>query len=279
MFGYLKLNRHHTPIKIHKAYKNYYCGLCFAMQYSYGQLSRCLISYDVVLIGLLIKSHEQPEQEKLRCFGQKKQKQQFMNDDWKKIASIIILLAAGKLRDNIEDENSLLAKIAYGILKGKIKKAQKENPDIASIVFSGYEQMLSDEKAGKSVVEISEGFSNMMESIYRCVQSVEKINDTEIEYIKAVAGWVYFIDQLDDYKKDIKKGRMNPLVRDKVKNKDYIHNNFYEILGLLQHYYKDILDASSKIQTACVENDILQQILATTIPSMTSEVLAKRSGV
>jgi hypothetical protein len=270
--------KQHTPTQLHKVYKNYYCGMCFAMQYNYGHLSRYLISYDLMIIGLLLKSHEEPECEKLQCFGQKNKKQQFSSDKWKKIAAINILLTAGQLRDNIEDENSLIAKIFFWVFAMKMNKAKECFPKVYSHITTGYDRMLAGEKSGKSIIEISSEFSILMENVYRCIQTDSTACENTVAYIKAVAGWLYFIDQLDDYDKDVKRGRMNPLVRSGISGIEYTDKHFYEILGYIRHYYEKIRNAAAVLSQSCVEDEILQNILLTTIPSMTAKVL-KRSKV
>lgn len=283
MFGYLRMVRKHTPAQLQKAYKNYYCGMCFAMQYNYGQLSRYLISYDLMIIGLLVKSHEQPDCERLRCFGQKAKKQQFLSEKWRKVAAINILLTAGQLRDNVEDDNSLTAKIFFWIFAKEIKKAKESYPEVFSIISTGYDKMLAAEKAGESVTMISSEFSLLMENVYRSIRfdSCDTCEDIVV-YIRAVAGWLYFIDQLDDYDKDVKKGRLNPLIKSGVTGGEYIDKHFHELLGLIRHYYHDIRNASAKLSESCIEDELLQNILISTIPSMTDKVLNRdrhsRSG-
>ena len=277
MFGYLRGFRHGMSKRLNLAYKNYYCGTCFALQYNYGQLSRFLLSYDLIIIGLLLKSHKQPSCERMRCFGEKDKKQQFTNDDWKTVAALTLLLTAEKLRDDIEDENSFKAKFAFGIFKKSIKKAQREFPEMYSIIASGYQKILAKEKTNKNVIEIAEEFSALMESVYKCIQSDQSDDNTvRIEYIKVVSEWLYFIDALDDYEKDVEKGRFNPLIKDhKPSHNTFIDSNFVEICGLIRHFYQKIRDVANELPQSCVEDELLNNILKNTIPSMTATVLNK----
>lgn len=247
--------------------------MCFAMQYNYGHLSRYLISYDLMIIGLLMKSHEEPYCERLRCFGQKEKKHQFLDEKWKRVAAINILLTAGQLRDNIEDDNSLLAKVFFWIFAKKIRKARDAFPEVHSFITTGYDRMLSDEKSGKSVIEISSAFSTLMGNIYNYIQLDGDTSETTVAYIKSVAGWLYFIDQLDDYDKDVRKGRLNPLVKAGVSGRDYIDSNFYELLGMVRYYYQEIRNVSASLPQSSVEDKILLNLLLSTIPSMTEKVL------
>ena len=273
MFGYLRMFKQHTPKQLHKVYKNYYCGMCFAMQHNYGLLSRYLISYDLMIIGLLMKSHEEPECDHLHCFGKKEKKHQFRGEKWKRVAAVNVLLTAGQLRDNIEDDNSLVAKLFFRIFAKQIKMARDSYPEVYSYITTGYDKMLSDEKAGKSVVEISSSFSTLMESVYKCVHFESDTRKDTLAYIKSVAGWLYFIDQLDDYDKDVKLGRLNPMVKNGVSGSDYIDFYFSELLGMMRHFYQGIRDASINLSLSSVEDRILQNLLLSTIPSMTEKVL------
>ena len=260
---------------LNRAYKNYYCGACFALQYNYGNLSRFLLSYDLIIIGLLIKSHEQPLCERLRCFGVRNKKQQFTNNEWKKVAALILLLTAEKLRDDIEDENSLLAKIAFWIFAKSIKKAQREFPEMYFLIASGYQKILADEKANKDVIEIAADFSALMEGVYKYIQSD---GDTiRVAYIKAISKWLYFIDALDDYEKDVEKRRFNPLIKENhATRSNYINSNFHEVCKLIRHFYQEICNVANELPQSCVEDELLKKIIYNTIPTMTATVLNKR---
>jgi len=271
MFGYLRGFKHHMPEKLKLAYKNYYCGTCFALQHNYGEISRFLLSYDVIMLGLLLKSHEQPLCERLRCFGQRSKKQQYASDKWKKVAALTILLTAEKLRDDIEDENSLKAKIAFRVFAESIKKAKQEFPEMYSLIATGYEKILASEKANKNVIEIAEDFSTMMESTFNCIQSDS--NTVNIAYIKAVSEWIYFIDALDDYEEDVKKGRFNPLIKNNDTHSNYINTNFTEVCRFIRHFYQKIRNVSNELPPSCIENELLKNLLHNTIPPMTATIL------
>jgi len=234
-----------------------------------------LLSYDLIIIGLLVKSHEQPSCKRLRCFGEKGKKRQFTNDQWKKVAALILLLTAEKLRDDIEDEKTLLSKIAFWIFSKNIKKAQREFPEMYSLIASGYQKILVKEKTNSSVIEIAAEFSALMESVYKCILSDG--DAVRVSYIKAVAEWLYFIDALDDYEKDIEKQRFNPLIKENcATHSAYINTNLGEICGLIRHFYQEIRNIANEFPQNCVEDELLKNILYYTIPSMTATILNKR---
>ncbi|MCL1809061.1 MAG: DUF5685 family protein [Clostridiales bacterium] len=273
MFGYVRAFKKFMPRKLKQAYKNYYCGTCFALQKNYGQMFRFLLSYDMVLIGILTKSHEDPLCERIPCFGQRNQKEQFASAKWERVAALSLLLTAEKLRDDIEDENSLKAKIAAHTLSNGIKKAKQEHPDMASAIAAGYQEVLAAEKAKKSTIEIAECFSEMMGNAYRLVVADDNACTEKMAYVKAVSEWVYFIDALDDYEKDAQKGCFNPLAKSSATQFDYVNKNILEVLGLIRHFYESLNRASGAINPACVEDELLINIAINSIPSMTATIL------
>jgi len=272
MYGYLRVYKRQMPRELHLAYKNYYCGTCFALQYNYGNLSRFLLSYDIVLLGLLTKPHEEPLCKRLRCFGHRG-KTQFKGENWKKIAALSLLFAREMIKDNIEDENSFIAKVADKIYSKKIKKAEQDYPIISSLVESCYKQILAYEKENKGLFEIAGVFSGMMGQVYKLIHGDDALCSEKAAYIKAVSEWVYFIDALDDYGKDIEKKRYNPLIKNNVSHADYIDKHFLEIHGLICQIYEKIRKAINELKLDGVEDELLKKIVFNTIPSMTAIVL------
>jgi len=98
----------------------------------------------------------------------------------------------------------------------------------------------------------------------------------KIAYLKAVAEWIYFIDALDDYEKDVKKRRFNPLInKSHTTHIDYINSNFPEICRSIRHFYQEIRNVANKFPQSCVEDELQKNIICNTIPTMTATVLNK----
>ena len=147
MFGYFNFNERFATFEMQNVYKNYYCGTCFSLQYHYGQLARLLLSYDVTLFAVILKLHRNPHCDRFKCYGQAKcKKQLFIDEEWKKIAALNILLAAEKMRDDIEDNKSIKAMLAKFFYGTTFKKAQKDFPIIATCIAEGYQKILVSEK-------------------------------------------------------------------------------------------------------------------------------------
>ena len=96
MFGYFRFNQLYATPRLKNIYKNYYCGTCFALEYNYGEVVRCILSYDVVILALVAKLYDKPNRTVLPCFLKKDEKMQFTQDEgWQKVAAINVLLMNG----------------------------------------------------------------------------------------------------------------------------------------------------------------------------------------
>lgn len=271
MFGYFRFHNYNATYSMKKCYKNYYCGTCFALQYNYGQRARMLLSYDIALLAILISAHIEPECEQLPCFGCKNSKVQFKKDNWNKIAATNILLFSSKLDDDINDENSFKAKLAKVAFKGVINKARIDYPQLAEIIDNGYINIANKEKSGCDVLEMCDEFSMMMGNIAAIIFNV---NDNGLEYIRSIAGWLYFIDQLDDYDKDIKKNKYNALALPGINKEQYINRHITTISNYLKKLMSNFEKVKADMDIATTEYRILYSIINDTIPSVTFRVLS-----
>jgi len=251
-------------------YKNYYCGTCFALQYHYGQLSRLLLSYDITLFAVIIKLHKSPMCDRLKCYGQAKcKKTLFLDNEWKKIAALNILLAAENLQDDIEDSKSVKAIIAQFIFGRVFKKAKNDFPELANCISDGYKKILEYEKANKGLLELAECFAEMM---VNTAKMAFVIDETQKDFIHEISRWLYVIDALDDYNKDAKKGDFNPIVQSGVPFKDYIDSNYIGMQNLVADLSQKYSEFNQKYSNGCVEEQILCSIIKDTIPANTSMI-------
>lgn len=252
-------------------YKNYYCGLCFSLKKHYGTLSRFLVNYDVTLLAIALHCHQSSEIKRLVCFGQKRKKADLFGDDvWERLAAITILLAAEKMNDDIHDDGSFLA-IAGKILFGKqIKKARKQNPQIYEIISEGYRRITVDEKNGEDVIVIGDRFADMMCEL---VKAVGRVDDNTLSYIRLVSRWLYYIDALDDYDKDIKKERFNPLILKDIDYKTYKNKHFHTIQHDLDSIFAGFQTVKGGLTGDSPESKLMLSVICDCIPMITCGIL------
>ena len=274
MFGYFRFNQLYASPKIKRVYKNYYCGTCFALEYNFGEISRFILSYDVVILALVARLHEKPDIDILPCFLKKAKKKQFYNNiGWRKLAAINVFLMEAKFDDDVNDEKSAKAKAASILFHTAIKKAETEFSDLAAIVRDGYKEMyrLETERAG--ILNICNAFADLMEEL---VKTAFNVDAGKLSFVRGISRWLYFIDQLDDYDDDIKEGKSNPLVVDGISKNQLINKNNKELFEILREIFKDYSEIKRKLDISCSEDFLLYAVLNESIPSVTSSVLSNK---
>jgi hypothetical protein len=270
MFGYFRFLNQYSDYRTQKVYKNYYCGLCFALDLHYGMLSRMLLSYDVTILAIALHAHKAPCCDKLKCTGCKACKQDyFQNEQWKKIAAVNILLAAEKMSDDIADERSFKAAAGAFFYKSIIKKAQQDYPEIHQAIHEGYRAIQAAEKENCDVLQIGNYFADMMASILEVGFDAPDVTKA---YVRQIARWLYFIDALDDYDEDLKKSRFNPIAQADLPFREYVLTQYPQLQQYLQSLYADYDTLAAQLQ-GNPENEILASILKNSIPTVTSIVL------
>lgn len=270
MFGYFRFLNQFSDYKTQKVYKNYYCGLCFALDMHYGVTSRMMLSYDVTILAIALHAHPEPTCEKLKCTGCKACKQNyFQNEQWKKIAAVNILLAAEKMSDDIADESSFSAASARFFYKGVIRKAAADYPEIHRAIHLGYRSIQAAERENCDVLQIGDRFADMMVAV---LDAGFETSEVIREYVRQISRWLYFIDAMDDYDEDLKKHRFNPIAKPGTTFREYTTTCYPQIRMHLNSLYEkyDVLAAAF---SGSPENEILASILKNSIPVVTSTVL------
>lgn len=271
MFGYFRFNGHTATYKMKHYYKNYYCGTCFALEQNYGQLSRMLLSYDVTLLAILALAYDDADKSKPPCCMCGKKKRQFKEDRWKKVAAVNILLFSSKLDDDINDEGSLKARLGKLLFGRVIKKAKQDYPQLADIIDQGYLSLADKESKGCEVTVMCREFADMMTKV---TEHCFNLPANDREYIRAIAGWLYFIDQLDDYDKDMSRGKYNALAVSGISKREYVNTHISDIVRYLQELMASFDEVKSNTDISVTEHRILYSIISETIPSVTWRVLS-----
>ena len=271
MFGYFRFLNQYSDYKTQAVYKNYYCGVCFALDLHYGALARMLLSYDVTILAIALRAHPSPQCDRLKCMGCKECKQDFFGDEtWKKLAAVNILLAAEKMSDDISDERSFKAAAGAFFYKGIIRKASHDYPQIHQAIRDGYAAIVAAEKEQKDVLQIGELFADLMESIFTVGFSAPP---TICAYAREVSRWLYFIDAMDDYDEDLKKKRFNPIAVPGTTFQEYLLTSYPQVQQHIQSLYAKHNTLIAQLDDGSAEGEILCSILKNSIPSVTALIL------
>ena len=274
MYGYLKPDNTALEFVARRYYRERYCSLCHSLWNYYGMLPRMFLSYDVTFATVLLDLDSQVNfnTDKILCY--RKNRIVSNQEEWKKISAISILLAAGKLKDNIDDDNSFIAKVLLAIFSKSIKKAEQDYPELASFLTTSLKNMSDLEKANASVEQMATAFSDMMCEAYKML-----FNQSEhiLVIAKYVSKWVYFIDAIDDLDKDIKDRSYNPFINVAKSKRDLIDNHTEVISTFIAAQHDELQPIVHLISGDTIVEKLVYSILNDTIPKTTLDVLSGKN--
>lgn len=241
MFGYVTPLKAELKVKDFTKFRSYYCGLCFQLKNSAGNIPRMVLNYDMTFLAILLDSLsvKEPNIEIKRCIAHPKDKKPVIinNDALHYAAAMNLTLYYHKLKDNIQDDNNLKSKVFEKILYPYQKKINKSIDDINDIIRVNLRTLteLEKNKNFSSIDEICHPFSDIVGNILKAYPN-EFINDSESlrnELYKlgyTLGKWIYLIDAFDDLKDDIEKKKFNPI--------NYLFNEdnkpYEELISLIQ---------------------------------------------
>ena len=123
---------------------------------------------------------------------------------------------------------------------------------------------------------VCEPFSKMMEELGVYVLG-EKATDSVKRLFYFLGKWIYLIDALDDYEKDIKEKNYNPLYYaygQKSTVKELFENNGKE----LSFVFSDVFSSMKVALSECkfyFNHDLIDNIVIRGIPAVTLKILKK----
>ena len=212
MFGYIQPDIPYMYVKDGILYKAMYCGLCKSIGKNCGQRARFGLSYDMTFLSALLHNIRNVDVtiKKQHCILHPIVKRPIAQEDeiTQVVACLNTFLTFYKLTDDVEDENK--GRISRAVFKKGYKRAVKLYPQAGEIIKKQMAQLrrLEAENCG-SLDRAADPFGCMIAELSDLV-----LKDSANEFTRGlcygIGKWVYLIDALDDYDKDIKKGNYNP---------------------------------------------------------------------
>lgn len=215
MRGYVTIDKPELKVREYDLYTAYYCGVCKSIGRRYSQVPRLALTYDAAFMAALFGSigSEGKEVKRFRCPVHPSVERAFCSGEAVDYAAdMMLILAYGKLDDDVRDEGSLPAAILKGLCSGTYRKLKSAYPEITSVMEEELKQLsaLEKEESG-SLDDTAETFGRIMEAVFGGF--TEGRNGFVLGRLGFHLGrWLYLIDAFDDLEEDIKGGRPNPLV-------------------------------------------------------------------
>lgn len=213
MFGYINPDSPYLFKKDETLYKALYCGMCKSIGAGCGSFPKTALTYDIAFMSALLHNIANCDVkiQKRRCVLHPiKSRGMATPDDISVLLGCVnTVLAYYKLLDDRADGDKK-GVFAFLYRRG-FKRALKRHPQVAEIVGRQIEGQRELERAGCAVIDQAcEPTAVMMRELSRYA-----LGEFATEHTDAltydIGKWVYLADALDDYDKDVKKGRYNVL--------------------------------------------------------------------
>lgn len=277
MFGYVKTDYPNLIIKDTVLYQSMYCGLCKAIGKSCGNKGRFCLNYDLTFLSVLLHNYLNFDVkiEKERCIIHWFKKRPVAKVDAlsERIGALNVILAYHKCADDVLDEKKGGIKKAF--FKKPYKKAVKKEPELDKIVSKYYKKLIALENANcDSIDMVADPFGNMMQDIVSLL-----VGEGEHQDLKALSyglgKWIYLIDALDDFDKDLKKGSFNVFrnAYKSAKTKEQLLNeNRKDFESLFGYILSDIIERARTIRYN-FNHDLTDNILFLGLNAQTKKIM------
>ena len=264
MYGLLKSDYAEFAPREKAFYSSYYCRICYCLRNLIGQIGGVFVDYDLVFYSILVQlvvGEKAPESYKCHYF-RGKERLNFLSDHWgTQLAVFSMAVFKCKFNDDIEDENSLKAKLALKAFRNKFKLVRKSHGNLFDALYAILSKFSDYETSEIPIDEILEDYGKIVVEMFLAV--CDDIPDNYRQIIKAMAKWEYFMDMLLDYKDDYKKGTFNPLIDIRYKTlQDFIadSSNYIKIYDYYEKLIAEVDNAVIPIKSDRIEWQIINKL-------------------
>lgn len=278
MFGYVRTDTPYLFIKDDTLYRAMYCGVCKGIAEACGHAARMGLTYDITFLSVILHnlSGQDVKIEKGHCLTHCIRSRQMAEVDElsRKLGALNTVLAYYKYTDDIEDGDGGRGKRLF--FKKGYKRVLKKYPEIEKIVRENLLEQSKLEKAKTdSIDRAADATANILAQF--CDYALEdKANEYSHNLFYAVGKWIYLIDALDDYDKDLKKGAYNPfaLCYNAPSREVLMQGKRGEEVRYIFHsIFFDIRENLSKLHFH-FNRDLSDNILLRGLPAVTKRVMA-----
>ena len=277
MFGYVRADTPYLYIKDDNLYRAMYCGVCTGIGQVCGQAARMGLSYDVTFLSVILHNIAGVDVkiEKSHCLTHCIRTRQMAEVDelTRRLGALNTALVYYKYTDDIQDGDKGRGKRLW--FKRGFQKVKQTYPEIERIVR---ENLANQEKVEKAKTEsldrAADATANMLAEFSDYALGEKKTSATH-NLFYAVGKWIYLIDALDDYDKDVKKGAYNPfaLAFQATCKKELLEGKSGEDVRYAFHaLFYDIRENLSQIHFH-FNRDLSDNILLRGLPATTKRVM------
>lgn len=215
MFGYIICNKEGLEQQEIERYQSIYCGLCKTLGDKFGPMERMSLSYDMTFLALFLTSMYEPDEEEtqFRCLIHPIRKKTAIENPYLDYAAdMTIAVAYYKCIDDWEDEHKHISKKYSEILEKNYRKVQVKYPRQCECIAKSIRELKLVENDGEATPDEAVNCSGrMMSELF--VYKEDFWSNSLRTFGYELGRFIYLMDAAMDYKKDLKKGNYNPLIK------------------------------------------------------------------
>ena len=213
MFGYITVNSGKLSKEQLDRFKSCYCGLCRSLGRRHGTAGRLTLSNDMTFLALLLQSLYEPGEQTgcVRCpVHPLKPRAYAVSTATEYAADMNFLLAYYKCLDNQKDDHDPVQGTIARMMGKRFQAIQEKYPEKCESIRMTLEEMTKLEQQNSRDVD---ALCNLSGKMLGEVFAWKKDEWAPIlwEIGAGLGRFVYFMDAYEDYEKDLKKKRFNPL--------------------------------------------------------------------
>ena len=245
MFGYIAADTRKLNKEQLSRYRSLYCGLCHALGRRYGLGSRLMLSFDTAFLLTLLERDGGCAMSQKRCPYKPFSKRACVctqNADY--CADVTVLLFCLKLKDDIDDDGSLRARILLKIFKKQFEKAKAHHPELSEKISAHLLRLREAEKADVQNPDVPANiFGDLLADVFAKDRGLRRLGFL-------LGRFIYLADAACDFKSDLKHGSYNPLMRKR-------RGEFYNMLA------SELGNVILELDTLEIKNhrDIIENVL------------------
>ena len=214
MFGYVRPNLADMPETEQQRYRSHYCGLCHAIGARHGQLARMALTFDLTYLTAFLGSLYEPEEVsgEARCMPHPVKAHGWVRSKVTDYAAdMTIALTYHKCLDDWQDDRSLPAKGCAVWLQKRYDAVRKQWPRQCEAIEKAIRELSEVEKRrDPSPDAAAKCFGELMAEIF--VMEEDYWANALRAFGYSLGRYIYMLDAVCDYDKDVKSGSYNPVI-------------------------------------------------------------------
>lgn len=217
MFGYVRPNEETLTKAQRQRFRQVYCGVCHELKDRVGSAGRLVLTFDAAFLALTLCALYEPEEaiKRDRCPSHPLKHHAYAADGIISYAADMnVILSYLSAIDARQDGDSRLRQMAESRLKQAFQTACGRYPEKAEKIQKALNDLYALEKSGCEDVDALSGCFGRVTG--ECFALRDDVWQGGLYLMGHDLGrFIYIMDAWDDVKKDYRKGRFNPFLKQK----------------------------------------------------------------